>query len=532
MPISGQILVGQTASFGANGQIWGINAATGEKLEPGFGGATKDDLERACALASEAFNTYRETSLETRATFLETVAANILDIGDELIERCMAETGLPRARVEGERGRTVGQLCLFAAVVREGSFLDARIDPALPERKPLPRVDLRLRNIALGPVAVFGASNFPLAFSVAGGDTASALAAGCPVIVKAHSAHPGTAELVGRAVQKAVDDCGLPEGVFSLLFDSGRDVGQGLVADRRIKAVGFTGSRTGGTALMHIAAARPEPIPVYAEMSSINPVILMPHALTERGADIGKAFVASLTMGAGQFCTNPGLVIAIEGEGLEAFIAGASDALSNAAAQTMLSPGIFRSYCQGVTALQSHPSVTALAAGRAGETNQGQAALFSTSASDFLAHHELREEVFGAASLIVRCQNITQVQQVIKALEGQLIAALHIAGGDHILAQGLIPTLELKVGRILVNGFGTGVEVCHAMVHGGPFPATSDSRTTSVGSLAISRFLRPVSYQDLPQELLPVALRDANAYGIRQRINGVLTGGNEPQIVR
>ncbi|MHA5498432.1 aldehyde dehydrogenase (NADP(+)) [Pseudomonas aeruginosa] len=527
MPISGQILVGQTASVGANGQLWGINAATGEKLEPAFGGATQYDMERACALASEAFSCYRETSLEARAAFLETVAQNIINIGDELIERCMVETGLPRARIEGERGRTVGQLNLFATVVREGSFLDARIDPALPERKPLPRVDIRLRNIALGPVAVFGASNFPLAFSVAGGDTASALAAGCTVIVKAHSAHPGTSELVGRAVQKAVSDCGLPEGVFSLLFDSGREVGQGLVADRRIKAVGFTGSRTGGTALMHIAAARPEPIPVYAEMSSINPVILMPQALSERGADIGKAFVASLTMGAGQFCTNPGLVIAIEGEGLDAFIVSASEALSAAAAQTMLSPGIFNSYCQGITALQLHPNVTVLAAGRTGETNQGQALLFSTSASDFLAHHELREEVFGAASLIVRCKNITQVQQVINALEGQLTAALHIADGDHALAKGLIHSLELKVGRILVNGFGTGVEVCHAMVHGGPFPATSDSRTTSVGSLAINRFLRPVSYQDLPQQLLPDALRDANPERVLQRVNGVLSGGSQ-----
>lgn len=532
MPISGQILVGQTAKYGANGQIWGINAATGEKLEPAFGGATQEDLERASSLAIEAFTAYRETSLEARARFLETIAWNIMDIGDELIERCMLETGLPRARVEGERGRTVGQLCLFASVVREGSFLDVRIDPALPERKPMPRVDLRLRNIPVGPVAVFGASNFPLAFSVAGGDTASALAAGCPVIVKGHSAHPGTAELVGRAIQNAVRECGLPEGVFSLLFDSGRDVGQGLVADWRIKAVGFTGSRSGGTALMKIAAARPEPIPVYAEMSSINPVILLPDALAKRGAEIGRAFVASLTMGAGQFCTNPGLVIAIEGEGLQAFVGSASEALGNAAAQTMLSPGIFRSYCQGVDMLKSHRAVATLAYGRAGETNQGQAVLFSASADDFLKHHELREEVFGAASLIVRCRNQLQLNQVLSILEGQLTAALHMAEGDHEMARILVPTLELKVGRILVNGFGTGVEVCHAMVHGGPFPATSDTRTTSVGSLAISRFLRPVSYQDFPQELLPDALKDANPFGIRQRLNGVLTSGNEPDIAR
>jgi alpha-ketoglutaric semialdehyde dehydrogenase len=304
MPLTGELLIGHSARRGTNGEIFGLDAATGEKLQPGFGGATLDDLEQAASLAAAAFRPYRETSLEARAKFLEAIAQNILDIGDELIERCVKESGLPRGRIEGERGRTVGQLRLFANVVRDGGFIGARIDPAMPDRTPLPRPDLRLRQIGVGPVAVFGASNFPLAFSVAGGDTASALAAGCPVIVKAHSAHPGTSELVGRAVQRAVKECEMPEGTFSLLFDSGRSIGQGLVADHRIKAAGFTGSRAGGTALMKIAASRPEPIPVYAEMSSINPVLLFPGALAARGEAIGKAFVGALTMGAGQFCTN------------------------------------------------------------------------------------------------------------------------------------------------------------------------------------------------------------------------------------
>lgn len=522
MALSGQNLIGQQAVTGQNGQIWGINAVTGDKLEPAYGGATLDDLDRACSLANRAFDEYRETSAEVRARFLEGIAQNILDIGDELVERCMTETGLPRARIEGERGRTMGQLRLFAAVVRSGDYLDARIDPAQPERTPLPRVDLRLRNIAIGPVAVFGASNFPLAFSVAGGDTASALAAGCPVIVKAHSAHPGTSELVGKAIQQAIKTAGLPEGTFSLLFDSGRGIGQGLVADKRIKAVGFTGSRVGGTALMNIAANRPEPIPVYAEMSSINPVLLLPDALQQRAENIAQAFITSLGMGAGQFCTSPGLVLAVESDGLNRFLTAASSALSTSPAQTMLTPGIHKSYCTGVDAFKHNPKVTQVGEGQSGGIHQGQAALFSVSGSDFLSDEALREEVFGSASLVVRCASQAQLKEVVQSLEGQLTASIHLADGDRDVARSLLPALELKAGRILANGFGTGVEVGHAMVHGGPFPSTSDPRTTSVGSLAINRFLRPVSYQDLPQDLLPLALQDANPAGVPQRINGQL----------
>lgn len=521
MPVTGQLLIGQSRVRGGHGEVHALAAATGEALAPSFGGAGPDDLERACALAEAAFDPYRETGLEQRAAFLESIASNILALGDELIERCMSETGLPRTRLEGERGRTVGQLRLFAAVVRDGSFLEARIEPAQPGRQPLPKVDLRLRQIALGPVAVFGASNFPLAFSVAGGDTASALAAGCPVVVKAHSAHPGTSELVGQAIQQAVQRHGLPEGVFSLLFDAGRSIGQGLVADRRIKAVGFTGSRTGGVALMKIAAAREEPIPLYAEMSSINPVLLLAQALAERGADIARAFVGSLTLGAGQFCTNPGLILAVDSPALRAFEAAAAAALKAVPGQTMLTPGIHASYAQGVEQLLRHPEVETLGQGLGGERYQARAGLFATSAAAFMARPELRGEVFGPASLIVRCTDAAQLQALLEGLEGQLTIALHLSDADHPQVRALLPLLERKAGRLLVNGFGTGVEVGHAMVHGGPFPATSDTRTTSVGSLAIQRFLRPVSYQDLPQTLLPEALRSDNPLQVPQRLYGL-----------
>ena len=518
--LTGALFIGAARHPGSHGEILAIEAATGARIQPAFGGASLADLDAACALAAAAFDPFRALPLERRAAFLETVAQNILDLGDELVERAMQETGLPRPRIEGERGRTVGQLRLFAGVVRDGGFLDLRIDPALPDRQPLPRPDLRLRNIPLGPVAVFGASNFPLAFSVAGGDTASALAAGCPVVVKAHSAHPGTSELVARAVVKAVADCGLPEGVFSMVFAEDRAVAQALVADPRIKAVGFTGSRTAGTAFMRIAAARPEPIPVYAEMSSINPVLLLPAALAARGAQIGTAFAASLTMGAGQFCTNPGLVLAIEGEGLDDFLAAASEAIRQAAPATMLTPGILSAYTRGTAALRDHQAVETAATGETADLKAAPA-LFVTDTASFLARPELHEEVFGAASLVVRCPDLAAMTAVIEALEGQLTAALHMDEADHDTARGLLPLLERKVGRILVNGFGTGVEVAHAMVHGGPFPSTADGRSTSVGSLAIARFLRPVCYQDLPQGLLPPELQGEGA-GLPRRLDGRL----------
>jgi alpha-ketoglutaric semialdehyde dehydrogenase len=519
MTLTGNMLIGQQSIPGSREAIRAINPATDAPLEPAYHGATAEQVKQACALAWNAFDHYRETPLAARAEFLDTIASEIEALGDELIERAMAETGLPRPRIQGERGRTCQQLRTFARTVRAGEWLDVRVDNAQPQRQPLPRPDLRQRQVPLGPVAVFGASNFPLAFSVAGGDTASALAAGCPVIVKAHGAHPGTSELVGRAVARAVKHCGLPEGVFSLLFDSSYQVGIALVCDPRIKAVGFTGSRSGGLALLKAAQARPEPIPVYAEMSSINPVYLFPAALRDRGEALAQGFVASLTQGAGQFCTNPGLVIAVEGPALDQFIGAASDLLQHSAAQTMLTPGICQAYKDGVGALAVHAQVAATGI-TAESPNQGQAHLFVTRAHDFIADHRLQAEIFGATALIVQCANEAEVRQVSEQLEGQLTATLHLDDNDLESARALLPTLERKAGRLLVNGWPTGVEVCDAMVHGGPFPATSDARTTSVGTAAILRFLRPVCYQDVPDSLLPTSLKHGNPLLLRRLLDG------------
>lgn len=507
---------------GTGDEVRGFNPATGESLEPVYRHGDTAVVDAACAAAAAAFGPYRAITSEQRAQFLESIAANIEAITDVLVPRVVAESGLPQGRIAGEVGRTTGQLRLFAAVLREGSWNGARIDPALPERTPAPRADIRQRTVPLGPVVVFGASNFPLAFSVAGGDTASALAAGCPVIVKAHDAHPGTSELVGRAITKAVSDAGLPAGTFSLLFGSGRGLGTALVTDPRIKAVGFTGSRSGGTALVAAAAARPEPIPVYAEMSSINPVFLLENALSTRAADLGKAFAASLTMGSGQFCTNPGLVIAVDGPGLDTFIDAARDALAQSAPTPMLTPNIAKSYADGVSELSGAAELVAR-----GQDSQGgtvcQAALFATDAASFVSSEVLQAEVFGASSLVIRCADTDEVASVAAQLEGQLTATIHADDADVTEAARLLPVLELKAGRILFNGWPTGVEVGYAMVHGGPFPATSDSRTTSVGAKAIERFLRPVAYQDVPKALLPSAIADGNPDRIWRLIDGRLS---------
>jgi len=520
--LTGQMLIAGSPVRGSGTPVRGFNPTTGQQLEPTYPYGDATHVDSACSAAGSAFAAYRSTTAEQRAEFLEAIAANIEAIRDDIAARAVAESGLPQARIAGEVGRTTGQLRLFADMLREGSWNGARIDPALPDRTPLPRPDIRQRSIALGPVAVFGASNFPLAFSVAGGDTASALAAGCPVVVKAHDAHPGTSELVGRAITEAVADMGLPAGTFSLLFGSGPELGIGLVTDPRIKAVGFTGSRTAGTALVAAAAARPEPIPVYAEMSSINPVFLLDGALASRGADLGRAFVGSLTMGSGQFCTNPGLVIAVDGPGLDAFIAAARDALGQAPATPMLTPGIAANYANGVNTL----SGSAALIGR-GEANDSQtacsAALFATDAQSFLSSEQLQAEVFGASSLIVRCADADEMRTVAENIEGQLTATVHADESDHDDARQLLPLLELKAGRILFDGWPTGVEVCHAMVHGGPYPATSDSRSTSVGARAIERFLRPVCYQNVPKSLLPSAIADDNPNHLWRRIDGRLT---------
>ncbi len=525
MQLTGEMLIGRAAIRGQAGSQRAFNpTANAEIPEPEFGLGSREDVERAVDLATRAFDSYRNLPLERRAAFLEAIAEEILALGDALIERAHAESGLPVARLTGERARTAGQLRLFAQVVRDGHFLRATIDTAQPERQPAPRADLRLAKIPLGPVAVFGASNFPLAFSVAGGDTASALAAGAPVIVKAHSAHLGTSELVGRAIQKAAERLDMPEGVFSLLIGAGRDIGEALVAHPGIKAVGFTGSRQGGLALLRIANSRHEPIPVYAEMSSINPVFLLPRALSARAEALAQGFADSLTMGAGQFCTNPGLVLAIDGPDLQRFVTAAGKALSAKAAQTMLTPGIHAAYESGRAQVDALEGVERVASGAqvGGQANAAQAALYVTDAQRLLRTPELQAEMFGPASVVVKARSLDELLQVADLLEGQLTATLHLDEGDHSAARRLLPVLERKCGRILANGFPTGVEVCHAMVHGGPFPATSNAMYSSVGSSAIDRFLRPVCYQDIADELLPAALQQANPQGVWRLVDGAM----------
>ncbi|CAG9193058.1 Alpha-ketoglutaric semialdehyde dehydrogenase 2 [Paraburkholderia tropica] len=522
--LTGEMLIGFSAVRGQAGEQRAFDpAANAEIAAPVFGLGDEAEVERAATLAARAFDAYRTLPLARRAAFLEAIASHLLESGDALIARAHAETGLPRARLQGELGRTVGQLRLFANEVREGHFLRATIDSALPERMPLPRADLRLMKLPLGPVAVFGASNFPLAFSVAGGDTASALAAGAPVIVKAHGAHLGTSELAGRAIQAAAKETGMPDGTFSLLFGAGRKIGEALVAHAAIKAVGFTGSRQGGLALLRIANARPEPIPVYAEMSSINPVFLLPDALRHRAETIGRDFADSLTLGAGQFCTNPGLVLAIDGPDLQRFLIAASLALSAKPPQTMLTQGIHAAWQDGTRALDALDGVQKIAQGAAVEAqcNAAQAALYVTDAKRFLADAALQDEVFGPASVLVRAKDLNELLEIAERFEGQLTATLQLDDADHVDARTLLTVLERKAGRILVNGFPTGVEVSHAMVHGGPFPSTSNAMYTSVGASAIDRFLRPVCYQDLPDTLQHDALKNSNPLALWRRVDGV-----------
>lgn len=512
--IQGLALIGGEAVRGHGAAFQAFDPSKNAALGPDFHSVDVAQVAQACELANAAFDAFRATSDHERADFLDLIAAQILAIGDDLIVRAMAESGLPRARLEGERGRTMNQLKLFAELLREGSWQDARIDTALPTRTP-PRPDLRLRFIGVGPVAVFGASNFPLAFSVAGGDTAAALAAGCPVVVKGHPAHPGTSELVGRVIQQAVRELQLPDGVFSLLHDAGTALGQALVAHPAIQAVGFTGSRRGGLALLATAQARPQPIPVFAELSAVNPVFLLPGALKSRAAALAQGFADSLTLGVGQFCTNPGLLLALDGPELDAFLAAAGPALQAKPAAPMLTPGIAAAHASGSARLCAQPGVQVQA--------QGPGALLATApASAFLDNPALHEEVFGPTALLLRCRDEAELLRVAEALEGQLTASLHAEPEDTALARRLLPVLERKAGRILGRGFPTGVEVCDAMVHGGPWPATTSPQHSSVGSLAIQRFLRPVCYQDLPDWLLPEALQDANPQALWRLVDGRL----------
>lgn len=526
MSLQGTSLLAGRAGPVGGATFRAFNPTTGEFLAPDFHEASLADANGAMDAAATAFQDYRTRPPETRARLLETIAAEIESLGDELIDRAHAETGLPAARLLGERGRTCGQLRLFAQVVREGSWVDARIDPALPDRQPLPRPDIRRMLFGLGPVVVFGSSNFPLAFSVAGGDTASALAAGCPVVVKAHRAHPGTAELVGQAIARAVAAGGLPAGVFSLVHGSGAGVGIALVKHPAATAVGFTGSHAAGMALCEAAAKRPHPIPVFAEMSSLNPVFLLPGALRERGAAIAQGLLASFTLGGGQFCTKPGLIFAVRGAETDAFLSALSEAVQRSSCATMLTPGIRASFLENRQFVTGAAGVTLMAesaaAGAALPTQSAPSAGMTT-AANFIAHPALAREAFGPFTLVIVGENPNELLTAAIALDGQLTATVHGSEADWENAKPLLNLLEQKAGRVLLNGFPTGVEVCHAMHHGGPSPATSDARFTSVGTAALLRFCRPICYQNYPDSLLPDPLKRANPLRLLRTIEGQRT---------
>ncbi|MDP3813451.1 aldehyde dehydrogenase (NADP(+)) [Pseudomonas sp.] len=497
-----------------------LDAASGEALPYSFVQASEAEVAAAAEAAAAAYPLYRSLSGERRGEFLEAIAAEIDALGDDFVALVCRETALPAARIRGERARTSGQLRLFAQVLRRGDYLGARIDRAQPERQPLPRADIRQCQMALGPVAVFGASNFPLAFSTAGGDSAAALAAGCPVVFKAHSGHMASAECVADAILRAAEKTGMPAGVFNMLYGS---VGAWLVRHPAIQAVGFTGSLKGGRALCDLAAARPQPIPVFAEMSSINPVILLPAALKNRGEQIAGELSASVVQGCGQFCTKPGLVIGIQSAEFAVFVRAFAARMADQPPQTMLNAGTLKNYEKGLAALQTHPGIRHLA----GQPQQGRQAwpqLFQADVGLLLGGDPLlQEEVFGPTTLLVEVADAAELQLALQALHGQLSASLIAEPADLPQAASLVALLEHKAGRLLLNSYPTGVEVCDAMVHGGPYPATSDARGTSVGSLAIARFLRPVCYQNYPDELLPKALQNANPLGIERLVDGQST---------
>ena len=498
-----------------------VDATTGQALPYDFYQATAQEVDRAACAAAAAYPAYKALSAERRAAFLDAIADELDALDDQFVALVCRETALPAARIAGERGRTSGQMRLFATVLRRGDFYAARIDQAQPERTPLPRPDVRQYRIGLGPVAVFGASNFPLAFSTAGGDTASALAAGCPVVFKAHSGHMATAEQVADAILRAAERTGMPQGVFNMIYGAG--VGEALVKHPSIQAVGFTGSLKGGRALCDMAAARPQPIPVFAEMSSINPVIILPQALQVRSATVARELAASVVQGCGQFCTNPGLVIGLRSPAFTAFIEQLAGQINEQPAQTMLNAGTLRSYAKGVSQLAEHALVEHLA-GLAQQGAQAQPQVFKADVRLLLEGDPvLQEEVFGPTTVVIEVQDAAQLDAAIQSLHGQLTATLIGEPEDLRQFGGLTPLLEQKVGRILINGYPTGVEVCDAMVHGGPYPATSDARGTSVGTLAIDRFLRPVCFQNYPDSLLPEPLKNANPLGIQRLVDGQTT---------
>lgn len=520
MKLTGQHLIAGQFTASGNTTFVGYNPADETDLSIPFFEATADEVNAACQAATTAFIDYKKLSDANRALFLETIAIEIVNLGDALLEQAVLESGLPLARLTGERGRTVGQLNAFAKMLREGSWVNAIIDTAQPDRQPMPKVDLRQMQIPLGAVAVFGASNFPLAFSVAGGDTASALAAGCPVVFKAHPAHPGTCEMVASAIANAMEICNIPQGTFNLLQGASHNLGSTLVQHPSIKAVGFTGSFAGGKALYNLAASRPQPIPVYAEMGSVNPIFFLPRILKEKGAALAKGFAGSITMGVGQFCTNPGMFVAVADADSTTFINDTKTELNAISVGAMLTVGIKNSYFKGITHLNNATGVTS---STEVNTTEVKPQLFITDYKSIAHNPLIVEEVFGPCSVGVIANDKVELLKLATDLEGHLTATVHGTAQDLAEYAELFTILQDKAGRVVINGFPTGVEVTHAMVHGGPFPATTDSRSTSVGTTAIYRFTRPVCFQDFPENLLPDALKTNNPLKINRLINSVHT---------
>lgn len=525
MILTGENFIGFKNSANGDKTFQAFVPEKNEYLPEKFTQATAEEFETAVSLAQKAFPEYRELSYEKRAVFLDAMADEIMALGDALIERCSLESGLPIARITGERGRTCGQLKMFSQLLRDGYWVDARIDKAQLDRQPFPKSDIRRMLIPIGPVAVFGASNFPLAFSTAGGDTASALASGCTVVVKSHSSHPGTNALVASAIIKAAKDTGMPEGVFSSLYLS-HDHSIKLVQHTAIKAVGFTGSRQVGMTLYNAAVNRPDPIPVYAEMSAINPVVLMENALKIHRDKIAKALAGSVTLGVGQFCTNPGLVLLVESDASRAFLEAFAAEFKNTLPGTMLNKNICKAYANGIESLKSTKGTTLIATASQAvnsEKNEAQPIAFSVNAFEFLTNKALSDEVFGPATLFVISKDTAQLLEVLESLEGQLTATVHADPEDENALLPVINVITQKAGRVIYGGYPTGVEVCHSMQHGGPFPSTTDAKSTSVGTAAIFRFVRPVAFQDFPDKLLPEALRNSNPLNISRLVDGSWT---------
>lgn len=522
MKLLGQNFIGPHPSAESADVFCAINPTTNEDLSPSFHSATPNEVQRAADLAGAASQAYAATEATRRADFLESIAAQIEANADEIAQRANQETAIPLERLAAERGRTCNQLRLFTNLIREGSWVEASIDTAIPDRAPIPKPDLRRISVPLGPVAVFGASNFPLAYSVAGGDTASALAAGCPVVVKAHPAHPGTSEITAQCILNAAEQHHMPEGVFSMVH-GGAQTGMSLVQHPAITAVGFTGSQRAGLALFEAANSRPNPIPLFAEMGSINPIFLLPGALAERLPAIAAGYVKSLTLGIGQFCTNPGVVIGLRSAEFDEFLNECSRMLETIDPAVMLSTSICENYSDGVRRLRENPLTASVFESQVLSANEAAPHVFRTTAAAFIGEDSLRHEVFGPSSIAVECESLQEMIEIALTIEGQLTSTVHVGDADGNFANQLVQLISRKAGRVILNGYPTGVEVCPSMVHGGPFPSTTDSRFTSVGTYAIRRFVRPVCYQDVPEAMLPAELHNANPRGIWRNVNGQLT---------